>query len=281
MNLARSLTFALVCLALFAPQQATAQKFTSPYSEVSLISETARLVPGETAWVGLHIKMRPGWHTYWRNPGDSGLPTRIAWSLPNGIAAGDIHWPIPEKFAFGPFAGFGYKNETLLMVPLAVDGGAGAGGEATVTADATWLVCEDICVPERAQFSLTLPVADRAAGPRNPLFRTYRDRLPAEPPIAAEGRQTAQAIRISARLPAAGWRAGDGLEFFPASEGAADISAPQSIRLEGRRLVVELKPEYLAEESRLTVLEGVLVSGGGTGSGRKGIKLIARFNPGT
>lgn len=281
MNLPRSLTFALVCLALFAPQQATAQKFTSPYSEVSLISETSNLIPGETAWVGLHIKMRPGWHTYWRNPGDSGLPTQIAWSLPGGISAGDIRWPIPEKFAFGPLAGFGYKNETLLMVPLAVDGGVAARAEATVTADATWLVCEDICVPQRAQFSLALPVADRAAGPRNPLFRTYRDSLPAEPPLAADGRQTAQTIRISARLPDDGWRAGDGLEFFPASEGAAEASAPQSIRLEGRRLVMELKPGYLAEESRLTVLEGVLVSGAGNGSGRKGIKLIARFNPGT
>ena len=281
MNLARSLPFALVFLALIAPQQATAQKFTSPYSEVSLVSETTHLVPGETAWVGLHIKIRPGWHTYWRNPGDSGLPTKIAWSLPNGIAAGDIHWPIPEKFAFGPLAGFGYKNETLLMVPLAVGAGVGAGEEAKVTANADWLMCADVCVPERATFSLTLPVADRAAGPRNALFRTYRDRLPAGPPLAAEGHQAAQAIRITARLPDAGWRAGDGLEFFPASEGAAEASAPQSIGLEGRRLVMELKPGYLAEESRLTVLEGVLVSGAGNGSGRKGIKLIARFDPGT
>ncbi len=281
MNLARSLPFALVFLALLAPHQATAQKFTSPYSEVSLVSETARLVPGETAWVGLHIKTRPGWHTYWRNPGDSGLPPRIAWSLPSGIAAGDIHWPIPEKFAFGPLAGFGYKNETLLMVPLAVDGGAGIGAEAKVTADAKWLVCADVCVPERAVLSLNLPVADRAAGPRNTLFQTYRGSLPAGPPIVAEGHQTAQAIRISARLPDDGWRAEDELEFFTASEGAADAAAPQSIRLEGRRLVMELKPGYLAEESRLTVLEGVLVSGAGNGSGRKGIKLIARFNPGT
>ena len=281
MTLARSFPFALAILAQLAPQQAAAQKFVSPYSEVSLISETARLVPGETAWVGLHIKTRPGWHTYWRNPGDSGLPARIAWSLPSGIAAGGIHWPIPEKFAFGPLAGYGYENETLLMVPLAVDGGVGTGAEAKVTADANWLVCEDICVPERAAFTLTLPVADGAAGPRNALFRTYRASLPAGPPVVAEGHQTAQAIRISARLPDDGWRAEDGLEFFPASEGAAEASAPQSIRLEGRRLVMELKPGYLAEESRLTVLEGVLVSGAGNGSGRKGIKLIARFNPGT
>lgn len=281
MNLARGFPFALVFLALLAPQQAMAQKFTSPYSEVSLVSETTHLVPGKTAWVGLHIKIRPGWHTYWRNPGDSGLPTKIAWSLPSGLSAGDIHWPIPEKFAFGPLAGYGYKNETLLMVPLTVDGGVGAGAEAKVTANADWLLCADVCVPERATFSLTLPVADRAAGLRNALFRTYRDRLPAEPPLMAEGHQTAQAIRISARLPDDGWRAEDGLEFFTASEGAAEASAPQRIRLEGRRLVMELKPGYLAEESRLTVLEGVLVSGAGNGSGRKGIKLIARFDPGT
>src|SRR5947207_3539032 len=84
-----------------------------------LVPETTSIGPGTTLWVDLHLDIAPGWHTYWRNPGDSGLPTEIAWQLPEGFTAGEIAWPVPERFVVGTIGNYGYAGSVDLLVPIA------------------------------------------------------------------------------------------------------------------------------------------------------------------
>ncbi|MGE5089214.1 MAG: protein-disulfide reductase DsbD family protein [Candidatus Levyibacteriota bacterium] len=124
-----------------------------------LIAEQTALVPGSTATVALRLDIEPGWHTYWRNPGESGLPTTVAWKLPPGYRAGDIEWPAPRALVAGPLVNYGYENVVLHLVPIVVPADARPGTTATLAARADWLVCRETCIPEGADLSLALPVA--------------------------------------------------------------------------------------------------------------------------
>jgi len=117
-------------------------------------------------WLGLLLQHQPHWHTYWKNPGDSGLPTQLQWTLPAGLTAGDIAWPAPRKIAIGTLANLGYEGEVLLPVPVTVDSRFQAGGlepGALVQLNASWLVCREECIPQEGQFSLRIPVRGSTA----------------------------------------------------------------------------------------------------------------------
>jgi thiol:disulfide interchange protein DsbD len=101
--------------------------------------------------------MEKGWHTYWRNPGDSGLPTRVRWELPEGFAAAEIRWPYPIRFTTGPLVSYGYEHEVLLPVEIRVPPSL-ASAEVRVAGRVDWLECREACVPGRADVSLLLPV---------------------------------------------------------------------------------------------------------------------------
>jgi len=126
--------------------------------EVELVAQEAAAVPGGTIYVALRQKIQPGWHTYWRNPGDAGDATKIVWTLPEGWSAGDIVWPTPEKKRVGPLLDYAYTGQVLLPVPIAVPADARPGSTVTLKAAAAFLVCEEICIPEDAVVTLDLPV---------------------------------------------------------------------------------------------------------------------------
>ena len=116
---------------------------------------------GQTFWLGLQIDHQPHWHTYWQNPGDSGLPTRMQWQLPAGLQAGDIAWPLPKKIPIGTLANYGYEGRLLLTVPVK----AGAdfrfpdSGPLALALQAEWLVCRQECIPQEGRFTLNLTSA--------------------------------------------------------------------------------------------------------------------------
>jgi len=116
--------------------------------------------PGKAVWVGLQITHQPHWHTYWKNPGDSGLPTQLQWTLPKGVQAGEIAWPAPQKIAIGSLANFGYEGTVLLAVPLTIGPdfrGSGVLGDLEVRLNASWLVCRQECIPQDGIFVLRIP----------------------------------------------------------------------------------------------------------------------------
>lgn len=171
--------------------------------------------PGKPVWVGLQIRHQPEWHTYWKNPGDSGLPTELQWTLPAGIEAGEIAWPVPKKIPVGPLANYGYENTVLLPVPLTVTPAFKPSlfGDAEIRLKATWLVCQKECIPEEGSFVLKLPARSTTAA-NAAEFQAAWDAQPKPLPAGGEVRVAGDTLQVSlSGLPAAA--RGKSLEFFP------------------------------------------------------------------
>jgi thiol:disulfide interchange protein DsbD len=245
----------LSSLVLLAAAGAFAE--SSRHVKASLLAEGDAVVPGQPLTVGIRLQMDEGWHTYWRNPGDSGLPTRARWELPAGFAAGEIRWPYPIRFETGPLVSYGYERDVLLPVEIRVPVAPGAR-EARIAARVDWLECREACVPGRADLSLVLPVrAAKAAGPHAALFAEARRRLPAKDPA---WRFTAQSAPPSLRLLARAPR-GTTLRqawFYPAAPRVLDHAKPQPLTRDGaaHRLDLPLDPNGAMPER----LSGVLVA---------------------
>jgi thiol:disulfide interchange protein DsbD len=148
---------ALICLAFFTTRPAPAQtslpslgdSFTAHHTQAKLILSADIAKPGDTIWAGVDLKMESGWHTYWKNPGDAGSPTKIEWQLPPGISAGEIQWPLPEKLPPAEVTTYGYENEVVLLVPLKLATNLPAG-PLNLAAKVSWLECKESCIPASA-----------------------------------------------------------------------------------------------------------------------------------
>jgi thiol:disulfide interchange protein DsbD len=211
--------------------------------EAELIAEKAAFQAGKPATVGLKLRMEPQWHTYWKNPGDSGLPTKIEWILPEGWKAGPIQWPYPMPLPVGPLMNYGYEDEVVLLTELTPPANA-AAGKVPVKAHAEWLVCKDICIPEKGELDTTLTLAAMEA-PANPRIEAAIERTRNNLPVDAPGwkfdsslTKTALVVRITAPQ---GTRVPAKVTFFPDREGLIEPAAPQRILRDGNGLRIEMK----------------------------------------
>jgi thiol:disulfide interchange protein len=127
------------------------------HTQVQLLLSANPAKPGDTIWAGVDMKMDAGWHTYWKNPGDSGIATTIQWDLPPGITAGEIQWPLPEKLPPAEVTTYGYQNELMLLVPLTLATNLPVG-PLVLKADVAWLECEEQCVPGSTNVEATLNI---------------------------------------------------------------------------------------------------------------------------
>lgn len=174
-----------------------------------LLADVTAIAPGGTFTAGVHLTMAPGWHTYWRDPGDSGLATSIRWQLPAGFVAGDIQWPTPTRIEEpGNIAVNAYRDEVLLMVPITAPPNLpdGPGDIVRLGADVSWLACEQTCIPGGARLDLELPVAvgGPPTAPANAeLFAKFRARLPGPAGPAAAAAPAAAIPASPAGAPAA------------------------------------------------------------------------------
>ena len=193
---------------------------TTPHVRAELVAHAPDgVAPGSKVWVGLQITHQPEWHTYWKNAGDSGLPTELTWTLPPGLAAGDIAWPVPKKIPIGNLANYGYEHTVLLPVQLKMAPDfkpaaalIGAGG-VDIRLKASWLVCRKECIPEDGEFALTLPAQGSTA-----LHKADFDAaLAAQPaPLAQPGTIAVADKVLNVRLDGLPSAArGKTLEFFP------------------------------------------------------------------
>jgi thiol:disulfide interchange protein/DsbC/DsbD-like thiol-disulfide interchange protein len=194
-----------------------------------LVSGQTALVPGTTATLALRLAIEPGWHTYWRNPGESGLPTTLAWHLPPGYAAGDIAWPAPQALPAGPLVNYGYEGEVFHLVPLTVPADAAPGVIAPLRVRADWLVCKETCIPEGADLTLDLPVAKGAEPSRwHDAIAATRAALPGPLPVGWQARATASGAVITLTLDAPATAADPGrLQFFALDERRIEPSVAQ------------------------------------------------------
>jgi thiol:disulfide interchange protein DsbD len=127
------------------------------HTHVQLLLSANPARPGDTIWAGVDMKMDAGWHTYWKNSGAAGLPTRIEWQLPPGVTAGEIQWPLPEKLPPAEVTTYGYENEVMLLVPLTLATNLNPG-PLDLKANVSWLECEQQCVPGSTNVETTLNI---------------------------------------------------------------------------------------------------------------------------
>lgn len=156
--------------AQFGPKSGSAGSsvVTTPHVRAELLAHAPQgVTPGQPLWLGLQITHQPEWHTYWKNPGDSGLPTDLAWTLPAGLVAGETAWPVPHTIRIGTLANYGYEGTVLLPVPVQVGPDfkvpLTGNGTLNVRLRATWLVCRVECIPEEGEFALQLPIRGSTA----------------------------------------------------------------------------------------------------------------------
>jgi thiol:disulfide interchange protein DsbD len=226
----------------------------SQHTEAELVSEMAAIAPGQPFTVALRLKMDPHWHTYWKNPGDSGLATTIEWTLPRDFAAGPIQWPSPERLEVGGLVSYAYEGEAWLLVEITPPRSLRPGTQVNLKARVDWLECKEICMPGGADLTLTLPVATTPR--RNPAreidFSRARALLPqalfTAVRIEDEGRQIALVMeQASPRLVPNAF-------FFPAQEQLIDYAAPQ-------RLVAGATPPRLVMAKAANAVDPAFVSG--------------------
>ncbi|AUN95392.1 protein-disulfide reductase DsbD family protein [Pseudazoarcus pumilus] len=219
---------ALTLASLGVSAQEQGAVVATPHVSARLVASAQAVAPGDTVTVGLAKTIIPGWHTYWRNPGDSGLATTIDWQTPEGAAVGDIEWPAPERHSLGPVTNYGYEGEVTLLSPLTVPADAAPGMTIALRAAVSWLVCADICIPEDVELELTLPVAQATRGDGHPAIDAARARLPQPSPWAARHAVGEDGLWLAVDAGALPEGARD-IWFYPYDWGRIDQSAPQAL----------------------------------------------------
>ena len=237
----------------------------SARATATLVADVTAVAPGQAFNAGLRLRLAPGWHSYWLNAGDAGAPTEITLTLPQGGSAGAIAWPAPQRIPYGPLVNFGYMGEVLLPIPVTPPADLAPGSTFVIEATATWLVCEQVCIPEEGSFRLELPVAHTALRDATlaPLFARAAEAAPRAAPWAARaaiagghGSLTLDGADLSRATVREAF-------FFPAASNLLDSAAPQPLTLRDGQLSLSLTtaPDTAAP----VTLEGVLVitDGGG------------------
>lgn len=224
---------ALLALTLLAPAlfggpavAAESAPVSTPRVVATLLSSRDAVQPGERFQIALVQKIAPGWHTYWQNPGDSGEATKIEWVLTPGASAGPIQWPAPKALPVEPLVNFGFEGTVLLPVEIAVPGDARPGETLSLKANATWLVCEKICIPEEGSFALDLPVSAASVIAEAAQSRIEAARAVLPQPAGFRARLTGEGEALALSLPGLTPAATD-LRFFPLSDTLIDHAAPQ------------------------------------------------------
>jgi thiol:disulfide interchange protein DsbD len=251
-RLALLLLFALTLLGGTARAGSVVQ---SPQIRAEMTTERDTVAPGESLWVALAMTIKPGWHTYWRTPGDSGLGTVIDWTLPPGVTAGEIQYPAPERIDYQGLMNFGFHDRVTLLVELKVAPDA-PQGDATLQAAATWLVCADVCIPEDGAFTLPIKIAtgapqkNTAAGAA---ITAARAALPQPAPWPVSFTRQGDTLILSAGPGITG--APKSADFFPYGEEIILNPAPQVLNVKDGTLTLAMK----AGPATAATIAGVLV----------------------
>jgi thiol:disulfide interchange protein DsbD len=246
-GLFRGIVALFLLLAAGVPARAASSFADAPHVRVELLAPEGNLDRGgKLNEAGLYFKLEPGWHVYWKNPGDAGEPPRIQWTLPAGISAGTLQFPAPKRLPLGPLMDFGYENEVLFPFRLRVADSVKAG-PATLDAKIDWLVCQNSCIPGSAELEIhrpvlaQLPTAPVEVIPDTDIFNRLIGRFPQPlPPGSKVGFEPAgSGFRLTVET---GRRETEAV-FFPAEPDVLDNAAPQKFTSTAKGLVLDLKKD--------------------------------------
>jgi thiol:disulfide interchange protein DsbD len=288
MSLVRRMVWFLFASLVLAGAAQAGDVVTTSRVEARLVAERDGVpAAGGTISMGLLQVMQPEWHTYWRNPGESGEPTTMAWTLPQGFVASDIRWPHPERIPYGELANYGYSERVLLPVDITVPAGLQPGTTVTLRVEANWLTCKDICVPESGTLELTLPVVDGEAS-ANATWQADFARARAAEPVKNAAINARFNVRDGAVtlffVPAADLKiAPEGTQFFPYTKGQIKASAVQKPEAVEGGIAIRVPPGWrLRDPEQLkntSALDGVLVVPGTPGADARAYELSVARGP--
>ena len=238
MNIRRLSKSLLLACALFIHSSANAQlqvvgdggpgPVKAQHLTAELVSLAPAIAPGGTLQVGLVLTLEEHWHVYWINAGDSGEPPKIIWTLPDGITAGPMQFPIPSRLPLGPLMDFGYEDEVAFPVQLTATSSA-KPGPIHLDAKVSWLVCREVCIPGKAHLGLDLTVSPDATAPTQTVgalgeaLTLIPKPLPADTKVTVTGGKTDFVLALTT-----GNRETNG-EFYPFDEDQIANAAPQQI----------------------------------------------------
>ncbi|MGJ3242653.1 MAG: protein-disulfide reductase DsbD family protein [Opitutales bacterium] len=247
-----------------------------------LMTDVTAIAPGQTFEIGILYEMDPHWHIYWKNPGDTGIPTHISWDLPDGFAVGDLRWPTPGTYLMAGLMNYVYEDSVLLAATVTAPDSLQPGESVTLQADTDWLVCEEVCIPGDASLSLQLPVVETPGSgdpETKPLFDRARDRLPVDAPAEATTvyrTETGPVLFFSDGLLEEGQVLTEA--YFFEDGQVVDPNAPQVVNRVADGYLIRLEASGYGPDDPAS-LPGVLVlSGDGF---RRGFTLEPAFSEGT
>lgn len=198
--------------------------------------------PGDTMVLGIRQKIKAGWHTYWRNPGDAGLSTKVIWTLPAGIQAGDLQWPVPAKLKQGPIVNYGYEEDVTLLADLSIAASAKVGSILPVKAKVSWLVCKEVCIPQQAEVGFDLPIAnvalDNAANAQ--LLAQAKTTLPLNKDWAIDVTPDNTAIVLEVSPASSVTNSIKSIYFFSDTAGVVKHDADQNFNIDSGVLTINL-----------------------------------------
>ena len=242
----KHLLIALATLAsCWMTSAATAEPVASAHATSELVAETSGVAPGSTVWIAVAQSFDKGWHSYWRNPGDAGEATTIAWALPSGWRAGDIVWPAPKRLPVGPIMNYGYEDGVILATPVQIPADAKVGQSVMVSATVNFLVCAEVCVPDTAKVDLTLPVVVGAPAP-DPVWSSKIAATLAAAPKPGGLSATFKSEGGTVKLAITGGVLAGGADadayFYPFDGTLIDHAKPQTVERGPRGLTLTLTP---------------------------------------
>ncbi|MBI5504212.1 MAG: thioredoxin family protein [Deltaproteobacteria bacterium] len=255
---------ALAGAILLSSRPAPAEPVVAHYIAAELISEHESVRPAAPFTVGILLRPEAGWHLYWRNPGHTGLPTRIDWRLPRGFSAGPLQWPHPTRFGQVPSVTYGYEGDTLLLATIEPPAGLRDGQSIDLAAKASWLVCRaDACVPGKADLSLRIGVDQAEPNPDSrwtALFAQTREQVPHSlPQWTSRVEAGREKVILSLQAPAAAQPSVKTVEVFPIDNDLVDPDVEPTVTRTASGFTIELARAQNDETPRAT-FDAVLVT---------------------
>ncbi len=248
--------------------------------KAELLANVANVKPGDIFTIGVLFKIKPGWHIYWKNPGDSGLPTSINFALAHGFGVSKLQWPVPARFYRpGGIIDYGYAESVLLSAKVKTPTGISLGSLVPIQAKISWLSCERVCIPGQANLDIKLPIAELTTPVNSELFAKWEKRLPTD----SDTTSNPFAVKITGSIGAQNtsslftvlldWEfLPTDVEWFPVTDGVLDI-VNMSYKTEGKKTHITFSAiVYSGQALTSDVLETLVAYTDAYGE-RKGVNL--------
>ena len=273
-RLSRVYGWSLLALMVVATMTASADH-PEDLVKPALLADVKTAAPGKSFHVGLFLRLKPDWHVYWENPGDSGSPTRLKITAPAGVTVGPVQYPLPKTFNQpGDIIGYGYEREVMLIAPVTLPADWPVDKPLQLRADASWLVCKDVCLPGKAKLELTIPIAKDSQPDNTGDFQTWKPRLPATDvahlPFKLTG--TAESFKLTWNAPVQNVQV---LTIAPEGIEVPDIS----IQHKGQSTTVDSRLRTLEPDKAAAASLGVLITYDGPTGQRQGARLSIPLRP--